>query len=149
MKQQSNLEKIGVENERQKRWIRIFHTVCTTSGLNREYKEAIYESYNVTTSKDLTVRELQEIVKSINGKCDNWRKKVIAAIGGWLVNVNYQQSTWYVKNVACRAAKCNDFNKIPLKKLQSIYNTFLKKEVTVSECVKFKSEIIDHLKNNN
>ncbi len=137
------------EAEQQKRWVRIFHTVCTNTGVSRADKEAIYLGQGVTTSKDLTVLQLQEIVAALNGKSDSWRKKTMAAIGGWLNAVNYEQNGQYIKSIACRAAGCTDFNKIPIPKLQKIYYSFVKKERTTAACDIFKNEVINYLKNNN
>jgi hypothetical protein len=34
----------------------------------------------------------------------------------------------YIKGVACQAAKVDNFNKIPLERLTTIYNMFLRKQ---------------------
>ena len=39
--------------------------------------------------------------------------------------MNKKPSVEYVKGIACRAAKEDDFNKIPAERLTSLYNAFL------------------------
>ena len=59
-------------------------------------------------------------------------KRVIAAISEWLFKTGYtfkdgRHKLAYIKGVACRAANCSGFNKIPMSKLSAIYNLYRKK----------------------
>lgn len=61
------------------------------------------------------------------------RKRVIAAICGYLDKVNVKFATRdekvrYAISVACRSANCASFNKIPLSKLDALYQMFRKKQ---------------------
>ena len=57
------------------------------------------------------------------------RKRVIAAIGGWLRMIGKgDEGINYIKGVACQAAKTDNFNKISLERLTTIYNMFLRKQ---------------------
>ena len=57
------------------------------------------------------------------------RKRVIAAIGGWLRMIGKEnEGVAYIKSVACRAAKVENFNHISLDRLTTIYNMFLKRQ---------------------
>ena len=60
---------------------------------------------------------------------DTARKRVIAAIAKYLDRCSYNFNSReakldYIRRVACRAANCSDFNRIPLSRLQSIYNQY-------------------------
>lgn len=55
---------------------------------------------------------------------DRWRKRVMAAVGGWLGAVAEKENPTKIKAIACRAARCEKFNEIPLSKLRGIYNEF-------------------------
>ncbi|MDE5575500.1 MAG: hypothetical protein K2I87_07295 [Bacteroidales bacterium] len=57
-----------------------------------------------------------------------WRKRLIAAIGGWLRMTGRQDGLEIIKGIACRAAKKDDFNAIPKQQLVSLYNAFLQRQ---------------------
>lgn len=82
-----------------------------------------------TSARELTPSELGEIVKKLQESDretdDAWRKRVMAAIFGFLNKMNKDATPELVKGIACRAAKTNDFNKIPKHRLVSLYNTFI------------------------
>lgn len=59
---------------------------------------------------------------------DVWRKRLMAAIGGWLRLTGKPESDEYIKGTACRAAGRSDFNDIPKGQLVSLYNAFLQKQ---------------------
>lgn len=62
---------------------------------------------------------------------DIWAKRVIAVLCNWIDRHNLQfdgvSKIRYAKAVACRAANCAEFNKIPVSRLSEIYNVFLKR----------------------
>lgn len=57
-----------------------------------------------------------------------WRKRLIAAIGGWLTMTGKQGGLEMIKAIACRAAQKDDFNAIPKGQLVSLYNAFVQKQ---------------------
>lgn len=62
---------------------------------------------------------------------DKLSKRTIAAICSWLDKQGYEYPSpaakiAYAKVVACRAASCGSFNKIPESKLTAIYNLYCK-----------------------
>ena len=63
--------------------------------------------------------------KKQNDELDKKRKRVLAAGFGVHEKMNKKVNTEYIKGIACRMAKVEDFNKIPSIRLDSIYNTFL------------------------
>lgn len=81
-----------------------------------------------TSARELTPSEMDAIVKNFQ-KIDKesedvWRKRLLASIYGFLKKMNKTANEDLVKGIACRAAKTNDFNKIPKQRLVSLYNTF-------------------------
>ena len=59
---------------------------------------------------------------------NQWRKRLIASIGGWLQLSGKEGGIEAIKAIACRAAGKSDFNDIPKGKLVSLYNAFLQKQ---------------------
>lgn len=63
---------------------------------------------------------------------DRAAKRVLAAICTWLDKMGYTYTSSgakiaYAKSVACRAANCPSFNKIPLSRMDAIYNLYCNK----------------------
>lgn len=63
---------------------------------------------------------------------DKAAKRVIAAICSWLDKLGYKYETpqdkiRYAMGVACRAANCGNFNKIPESRLTAIYSLYCNK----------------------
>lgn len=81
-----------------------------------------------TSARELTPAEMQEIVNALqqadHNSADVWRKRVMAAIYGFLKKMNKEATPELVKGIACRAAKTKDFNKIPVQRLVSLYTAF-------------------------
>lgn len=59
---------------------------------------------------------------------DVWRKRLIAAIGGYLSLKDERADIDRIKAVACRAAGKDDFNRIGMAQLRSLYNAFVKQQ---------------------
>lgn len=125
-----------VTAQQQKWLLKKFHTLCARLNMDADMKLALISGYGVESSKDLTNAELLELCDHLNeilnpedAKTDKMRKRVIAAIGGWLRMIGKgDEGINYIKGVACQAAKVNNFNKIPLERLTTIYNMFLRKQ---------------------
>lgn len=125
-----------ITQQNQKWLLKKFHTLCTRLNLDADMKLALLSGYGVESSKDLTNAELTELCDHLNdilnpedAKRDKMRKRVIASIGGWLRLIGKDnEGVEYIKGVACRAAKVDNFNKITLERLTTIYNMFLRKQ---------------------
>lgn len=125
-----------ITEQNQKWLLRKFHTLCLRLGLDADSKLALISGYGVESSKDLTNSELTELCDRLNdilnpadARTDKLRKRVIAAIGGWLRLIGKgNEGIDYIKGVACRAAGVENFNKISPERLGNIYNMFLKKQ---------------------
>jgi hypothetical protein len=129
--------------------IKRFHTLIGKAGISQENKAVILAQYGVESSRDLTVNELIEVCTSIDyhahpalAKTDRWRKRLLAAIFGWLKKMGKTEASMeQVKAIATRAAGAESFNKIPNDRLRSLYYAFSKKskdldfvhEVTAAE----------------
>ncbi len=66
-------------------------------------------------------------------KLDQHRKRVIAAIGAWLRSRNKKENIIIIKAIACRAARVDDFNEIPVGKLRAIYEEWKNKNAVSVE----------------
>lgn len=67
--------------------------------------------------------------KKVTDPQDTARKRLIAAIFGNLEQRGIAADMAYVKGVACRAAKVDRFNDIPLNDLKNLYNRFKNKNL--------------------
>lgn len=112
-----------------------FHSLCFKLNMTAEDKLALLSAYGVESSVDLSNEELTELCDRLNAalnpedaKRDKMRKRVMAAIGGWLRLIGKDEGIAYIKSVACRAAGTDNFNKISLERLTTIYNMFLKRQ---------------------
>ena len=117
------------------RLIKKFHTLLGQAGINNEGKLAMLAAYGVETSKDLNVYELTELCGRLDGmvnpahrELDVWRKRLIGAIGKYLIAMGSDaQDMARIQAIACRAAKAEAFNRIPKDRLISLYNAFNKR----------------------
>lgn len=107
-------------------------TTLSKKGLQEQRGEIIYNFTGGRTSsaKELKLKEITALYNALNGKdstaeMDKKRKRLLAAIFGVFEKLNQKPSMDYVKGLACRAAKVEDFNKIPSERLNSLYNAFL------------------------
>lgn len=135
--------------EKQRKYlIRRFHILLCQAGIDNEGKLALLSSYKVGSSTELDIHDLidlcarvERLVHSREAVHDQWRKRVMAAIGGWLKLIHRDQNAGIIRGIACRAAGYESFNDIPRERLVNIYNAFLNKqrdfrqvhEVTVEE----------------
>jgi ribonuclease HIII len=129
--------------------LKLFHTVCGQCGLTKENKLDLLSGYGVESSKDLDDWQVVEIVNKLKSSGENtrqvqvcevktpdtcnsvemdiWRKRVLAAVCGWLKATGREQSIEYAKKIACRAVKKDWFNRITESELRKIYNEFVRK----------------------
>ena len=102
--------------ETKARLLKRFHTLCTKAQMDNEEKYAIVYSFGVESSRKLTAGQLAEACQAVEklvpheeASMDQLRKRLIAAIGGWLTMVSQNDSIGMIKAVACRAAKKENF----------------------------------------
>ena len=82
------------------------------------------------TEFSLMIGTMEQYITDVSSeqiKLDKARKRVIAAIGAWLRSRNKTENIAVIKAIACRAAKVNDFNAIPIGKLRALYEEWCNK----------------------
>lgn len=134
--------------------LQYFHTLAAKSGLKLDEKRAIVESYGHTSSKDMSeddltaaIEKLKPIAARENAKADLWRKRVMAAVGGWLTRCKTESNAPKIKAIACRATGYRDFNLIPVARLRNVYNEFRNKQDDTERSVMVKADEIARLQN--
>ena len=137
--------------ERQKKQLlKKFHVLLGKTGKGAIYKDEMLAAYGVDSSQDLTLYDLLDVCSKLEQilnpefeKLDKARKRLIAAIGGWLKLMNKEQSIAINKAIACRAADKDGFNEIPLERLRSLYEAFRKKQRDLKQVDEMTTEQID------
>ncbi len=133
------------------RLLRKFHTLAAKVGMDKDAKiDFLEESYGVSSSAELAAWQLEEVCEllqnTINDKGDVWRKRVMAAIGGYLNRNGFENNAQMIKAVACRVTGYQSFNKIPVSRLRDIYNEFLKKQKVGAKVDEIDSDISAYTK---
>ena len=126
--------------------IRKYHTLCAKMGMQEEERrEMLFNNYGVESSKELHVKELQQLCDVLDSEASNKetqlkeaRRRVFGAVGGWLDilygkvlkihTAEYKKRIEYIKSIACRQTEYTDFNKIPLERLNNVSYLFSKKQ---------------------
>lgn len=110
-----------------------FHTLCHVLGLTDDEKRTIVESYGVESSRDMDTHDLIDVCASLaeqanrktgTADLDKLRKRVMAAIGGYLRMIGKESNASVIKGIACRATGYVDFNKIPRERLRNLVGAF-------------------------
>lgn len=132
----------------QKELIKLHHTLATKMGLTDEERRAMLAGWGVSSSKDMTIEQLQDVCRhmkaKLNEKNDKWRKRVIASIFGYLKMTGRNVDIDYVKRIACRSAgDYTSFNQIPVSRLQTVYYAFLDKQKVLKNTGELISEDLD------
>lgn len=125
--------------DKKKQLIRRFHALLGRAGVTPAGKEAILDSYNVTSTTHLTETQLTEICHNLECMADpkvaqlhRLRRRLLAAIGGYLRATNRRHDIDHIKAVACRAAGTTTFNAIPPDRLRSLYGAFTTRKKDLS-----------------
>lgn len=112
-----------------------------------------WTSGRTTSARELSPSEISQIVEKLQNSekdsADIWRKRVMAAIYGFLQKMNKEANPDLVKGIACRAAKVTDFNKIPTQRLVSLYTAFTNMQKDMNFAKKMVSEYISDCQNYN
>jgi len=139
-------------DKQKKQLLKRFYTLLGVVGCGNDEKALILAQYGVESSRDLSVRELDEICKYLDSRAnpkmedgDKWRKRVMAAIGAWLRGVNIEHSQAMIKAIACRASGYPHFNAIPVSRLRDVYYEFVRKSKTATGVQEFKQQITSYL----
>ena len=129
-----------------------FHTLSTKAGLTNDEKHLMVASFGHESSREMNVQELLRACDLLDAKLnpqlaeiDLWRKRVMAAIGGWLRVMSVESNAAKIKAIACRAASYDSFNDIPRERLNNLYYAFLKKQKDFKRVNSIVKEQIDEL----
>jgi hypothetical protein len=115
-----------------------FRIVTVMEGYNKDFEKAIREGIILEYSGGLTgsLSELysnhpakyMQMKRELTGQSvdelDKARKRLIAVLFSFLKDNDKKPTMQYVKAVACKAAKVDAFNAIPLNQLKSLYRIF-------------------------
>lgn len=106
-------------------------TLLAQEGLTDQRADIIFEWTNgrTTSARELTPAEIAGMCTVLQAdklvELDRKRKRLIASIFGVYNKMHKKVTMDYVKGIACRAAKVDDFNRIPAARLDSLYAAFL------------------------
>ena len=120
------------EDELKETWVSNYTNGRTTSAQEMTNVEFAL----MLGAMELHVRETDPKYVELN----KWRKRVMAAIVGWLKSRNRTENAAVIKAIACRAAGKDDFNKIPLNRLRAIYGEWCGKNKVSVETVGIMKE---------
>lgn len=111
---------------------RVFHALAYRLGMSEdERRQMLLDNFGVESSADLDAHQLTDLIHTLERianpelkKLDTWRKRLIAAVSGYLKDMGRECDIYTAKRVACRAAGKDSFDNIPLDRLRSLYNAF-------------------------
>jgi hypothetical protein len=143
------MEILTFEEKQKNGLIKKFHTLLGKAGIDNSGKEAILWSYSAQSTSDLTVAQLIDVCGKLDEQLnpsfavlDKHRKRLMAAIGGWLRSIDKAQSAELIKGIACRASGHKHFNQIPKNRLISLYNAFLKMKNDMQKVEELTMELL-------
>lgn len=116
------------------------HNAARELGMKGADYRAFLSGYGVESATDLSVNMLRDAISVLEQRrdsnksdeelsLDRWRRRVYAAIAGWLGRTGRKEQTGnadYIRSIACKAAQTEKFAAIDLPKLVTIYNKFNK-----------------------
>ena len=119
--------------------IQQYHCICRNLSMEKEHKQALLSGFGAVSSTELSDRELTEVLGYLRNLQQNrnedrnaWRRRVIAAASAYLVLIGRfhvgDDPAWrikYIKGMACRMTKAEEFNGIPLERLRNCYYTLV------------------------
>lgn len=131
-----------------------YHALASQLGMDAEQRKAfLYANFKVESSVDLDAHQLIDVVhtleKNLGNETDTWRKRAIAAIGGWLrlqgiEKADPVENMRYIKQIACRSAQQQKFTSIPIARLRNIYYEFKHKQTDKQTVERVMSEEIEN-----
>lgn len=138
-------------DKQQKFLVKKFHILLGKAGVDESGKREILASYGVESTRELDARDLLDVCHRLElmtseraRQEDVWRKRLMAAIGGYLRAMCQEQNAPRIKAIACRAAGIDDFNRIPLERLRSLYHAFANKTKDLAFVDKLTAEELDY-----
>ena len=135
-------------------YIKKFKTLLGNGKIDRNAELAMLSAYGVESCKDMTIYELIELCQKVElmvdpelAKMDKLRKNVLGSIKGWLELTGRKgMSLDYIKSIACRSAKVENFNRIKEKGLRKIIGEFNRDQEFEKGISKTKIELLNEAK---
>jgi len=130
--------------------IKKYHVLVRDAKISDEDKLVLLSNWKVTSSKDMTVDQLEQVCEFLQHMTDpeqaeleKWRDWVRTCVKsyGKVMGANYSDE--YAEGIVCVATKIDNFNAISKKRLQGIYNQFKKSK---NDAMLAKEIIIDDIK---
>lgn len=132
--------------------VRRYHTLCCRLGLNADDKHELLAAYEAQSSLELSTRQLEDLCSKLDamlhpelGQLDKWRKRLMAAIGGWLRLLGQEDNAQRIRAIACRAAMQTNYNDIPVDRLRNLYYSFVNKQKDFRQVQRITSEELEIL----
>lgn len=131
-----------------KELIKLHHTLASKLGMTEENRRAMLAGWGADSSSALSIDQLQDVCRvmkqRLNDKSDKWRKRVMASIFGYMKMTGREVDSNYVKSIACRSAgNYDNFNHIPVGKLQTVYYAFQDKQKVLKRTGELMSDDLD------
>lgn len=142
---------MSLMEKQQRALLKKFHTLCSKAGISQEEKRAMVESYGHASSRELSAHELMDLCDKMDrsmrpdlAELDKWRKRLIASIFAWRKAMMKPANMNQVKAIACRAARVDRFNSIPMERLRSLYSAFVNKAKDIEMVDDLTAEDMDY-----
>lgn len=129
-----------IMREQRNRLYGLAHKYCTQLGMDEEQRRSmLVAQFGKNSMKEIRYVDLMRLVDQLqnrvnertsesdnayNDEMNRARKKLIASIGAYLREQNYEENIDKIKAIACRAAKVDRFNAITLSDLKYYASTF-------------------------
>lgn len=146
-----------------KQVLKKFHTLCGLNGLTSDDKLAIVASYGVESSADMQTHDLIDVCGALQKQLDQrtgaadkadtidkLRKRCLKALCAYIdaKGITADSRIEYAKQMACRSAKKDNFNRLTAAELRAVIGYFNKERETLesAEKVAIQAEIDTMLK---
>lgn len=145
-------------NDLHRQILKKFHTLCTLNGLPTEAKCAIVASYGVQSSADMQTHDLIDVCGALQkqldertgasshaAEMDKLRKRCLRAVCEYIDarGIAAESKIEYAKQMACRSAKKESFNRLTAAELRGVIGYFNKERETMrnAESVAMQAEV--------
>jgi len=144
------MKTVIVTDKRKNVLIKKYNVLVRDAKISDEDKLVLLSNWKVSSSKDMTVDQLEQVCDFLNHMVDpekaeleKWRDWVRTCVKayGRVLGANYSDE--YAEGIVCVATKIDDFNTISKKRLQGIYNQFKKSK---NDAIVAKQLIVEDIK---
>lgn len=125
--------------EHKNKLIKKYHILIGKTGMSDDDKHTLLAQWNVTTSKDMNIDQLQQLCNLLEKftspvdsellKWQKWSRDMVKSYGK-SVGITYTDA--YAEAIICRSTGKKSFNAISKNRLVGIYNQFKKAKIDKS-----------------